>query len=511
MSKLTLNKIFSDGLVLQRGKAVKIFGEYEPSHIITVTITDCKGRTISSSRTKSDESGYFICTHEPLRVATGLTIQIVSDEGEKHIIHDVSVGDVYMACGQSNMEFFLKYDKDWEQTKNLPKNNLIHMFNVPQVAYEGQDKKTPGYGYWMVDGDNGYENFSAPGYSFARNIVDKLNIPIAIVGCNWGGSTASAWVNKEVLDTPTLRYYLDEYQAELDKWDSEELKKESLSAWEFEISPKHGQDFEPLLYGRDREWQLQYMKEHAGEPVIPMGPYNLNRPCGLFHHMLEPLIPMSICGVLWYQGESDAGYRASTYDSLLSGLINSWRKLWGIDFPFYIVQLAPFGKWLECGNEEYTIVREKQQLVAATLPDVYMCSIMDLGSYYDIHPKQKMEVGRRLSLLARHYYYGEDSLPCEAPKPTVAIRQDSNIIRIAFDYADELIIDEKIGDLKIYSGDTLLNYDSVTPVKNVLIITLTDNINSDNITVSYGYEDFSEIFIHNEAGLAIRPFRITNI
>ena len=206
-------------------------------------------------------------------------------------------------------------------------------------------------------------------------------------------------------------------------YSTEEMDQLSLDGWKFEDSPAHDLEFRPLLYGRDYTWQEDYMKQHTKDPLIPLGPYHINRPGGLYHMMLEPLHSFPIKGVIWYQGESDAGH-ADIYDTLLETLITDWRQKWNDDFPFLFVQLAPFGIWLECTSENYSVVREKQQLVSDTVPNTGMVSIMDIGSYYDIHPKEKMEVGRRLALLARGKVYGEDIL-CESPRLINAEKTDT--------------------------------------------------------------------------------------
>ena len=122
------------------------------------------------------------------------------------------------------------------------------------------------------------------------------------------------------------------------------MKTISLLAWEKIDTPSDYKKFEPLLYGLDREEQLEYMEKNGDGPVVPLGPYNENRPAGLYETMLQKVIPYTIAGALWYQGESDSGDRAKTYDLLLSSLIKAWRKDWDDEFPFILVQLAPFGE-----------------------------------------------------------------------------------------------------------------------------------------------------------------------
>lgn len=504
-----VDQLFQSGMVLQREKEIKIWGNAPAGSNVTATIGNNSGTIIANS------DYTFMITLPPMEAAENLVLVLTCDAPDTCPIElfSISIGDVWLACGQSNMEFFLKYDQDWEKVQKQPKNPHIHMYNTPQVAFEGHTTHSKtGYGYWFSDKDKGYEVFSAPAYSFAQNLQPSINIPIGLIGCNWGGSTASAWVPEEVLSTPPLDNYFREYEEAMEGLSPEEIRKQSIEGWAWEDSTQHYRDFEPLLYGRERAWQLNYMKEHAGEPVIPMGPYNLNRPSGLYHTMLSKLIPFPIKGVLWYQGESDAGNRAWMYDKLLSALITDWRKEWNDNFPFLLVQLAPFGKWLDCGNEEYTLVRQKQEIVCNTVDNTYLTSIMDLGSYYDIHPKAKMEVGRRLSLLARGHVYGEDNLLCDPPRYASGYRENNEIVIILNSSEGLHFTDDKDKtDIVLQINEQEYTPAAVAIANDNLVLTLPDEICDfhQEITVSVGWGDYSRIFISNKQGLSIAPFQTT--
>lgn len=513
-----LAEIFQSGMIFQREKNTVLFGDAVPS--ITITAAFYKDSSAIGhsppflcGSAKADEDGHFRITLPPRRAGEGylLSVTFHLPEIKSVLLENICFGDLWIAGGQSNMEFFLKYDRDWEQTKKLPRNPNIRMYNVPQRAFEGHTTHNrSGYGYWFDDSDPALALFSAPAYSFARNLQAAVQVPVGIIGCNWGGSTASAWVPEEALCAPPLDRYLKEYEEAFSKIPPEKLASESLLAWAFEDSAQHGMDFEPLLYGRDRDRQLQYMKDHAGDPAVPMGPYHHNRPCGLYHTMLSGLIPFSVKGVLWYQGESDAGSHAFMYDRLLTSLIQSWRKKWNDTFPFLIVQLAPFGVWLDCDNEGYAIVREKQASVSRSLPDVYMAGIMDLGSYYDIHPKEKMEVGRRLALLARGHIYGEKDLLCDAPEAVSAALFDKRHISIFFRHGNGLTIGDGRSDWNIKMQDRDIQPSEIAVKDDHLVLTLPFSVPDRHppLYVSLGWDDYAEIHIFNSAGLSVLPFQI---
>lgn len=539
-----LAELFQDHMMFQRDKKIHIWGKAPAGTRVTASFyREGDGETALSDSVESGtdkpvlaegtgqagKSGDFHVVLPPLPAGEGyqLSVRFEDDPGASILLKDILFGDIWLACGQSNMEFFLKYDRDWEKAKKLPRDPKIRLYNVPQRAFVGHtSRSTSGYGYWFDDSDPGLAFFSAPGYSFAREVREATGIPIGVIGCNWGGTTASAWVKEEVLSAPPLDRYLKEYEEAVAGIPAEKLATDSLAAWAFEDSPEHSADFEPLLYGRDREWQLAYMEKHAADPVIPMGPYNINRPAGLYHTMLSELIPFSIKGVLWYQGESDAGDYAPLYDKLLGSLIDSWRKAWGDPFPFLLVQLAPFGVWLDCDSKGYATVRERQALVADSLPDVHLASIMDLGSYYDIHPKEKMEVGRRLALLARGHVYEEEGLLCDAPKALRAFGTGDGQIIVTFLHGEGLTekmpgpgsrnpadnSEERTGSC----WNIQIDGQDIPPAKVLVeegrvLLTLPESAPRDfsNASVSLGWDDYAEIWLCNRAGLSAAPFKLT--
>lgn len=518
---LTLAPIFQSGMVLQREKPIVIWGCAPAGTTVTIQLDypaeqtpDTAGRRAADTEqlsegthTEVSPNGTWRCTLSPQDAGENyrLTVLCSSPDTEPLVLENVSIGDVWLAGGQSNMEFFLRYDADWENVRKYDKNPQIHMYNVPQLAFAGHAKDTAGYGFWFTEGEPGFDSFSAPGYSFARNIQPHLQVPIGIIGCNWGGTTATAWLDESCLSKEPLNVYLQEYEAAVKEYTPEKLEELSLKAWKFEDSPQHCADFMPLLYGRDRAWQEDYMKKHENDPVIPMGPWNINRPGGLYHEMLESLIPFSIKGVLWYQGESDSGH-ADIYDQLMEALITCWRGQWKDDFPFLFVQLAPFGVWLDCDSKGYTQVRQKQELVSKTVPHTGMVSIMDIGSYYDIHPKQKMEVGRRLALLARGKVYGEDIL-CESPEFLSAERTGQTItLQFRNGGALHCIEDAPISGFVLQQQDKEVPIDSVV-IQDETIVLRVDALTADPCTVDFAWADYAVVNVHNSAGLPIKPFQ----
>ena len=216
MTEFTLFPLFQSGMVIQRQKPIHIWGNAPAGSNVTVTLKD------SSITVDAEADGNFHAYLPAMDADTGCTLTVICvnassdrDESAKTvgqiILSDISIGDIWLACGQSNMEFFLRYDKDWESVKHYENNPQIRVYNVPQTAFPGHTtRNSTGYGRWIQSNDKDFETFSAPGYSFARNLQPHINIPIGIIGCNWGGTTATAWLDECNLKKEPLNIYLKE-------------------------------------------------------------------------------------------------------------------------------------------------------------------------------------------------------------------------------------------------------------------------------------------------------------
>jgi sialate O-acetylesterase len=515
MSEIVLPQIYQQHMMLQRNKTLKIRGQALSGSRITIVLDETRV-------TVPILDGHFSCDFPPQDAGWDKTLSFYLDDAAapELVLRDILIGDLWMACGQSNMEYFLRYDANWNETKQLPHNSNIRMYNVPRLAYAGQQKPQEECGYWFEEGDPAWPLFSAPGYSFARNLQTDLQIPIGIIGCNWGGTPACAWMGEQWLTQEPFTVFQEEYEAEVAKYSAEELEALSMEALAFEDSYRHQLEWRAVMYGLTAEEQQLWLKEHQGDPALPMGPWHHYRPSGLYHTMIETVAPLSITGFLWYQGESDSGH-AEIYDQTMAALIDCFRKTWQDEtLPFLFVQLAPFGHWLECGNENYAIVRNRQERAAQTVPGAYMTSIMDLGSYEDIHPKFKMEVGRRLALLAKGHVYGLEGL-FDSPEFASASRT-GNQVRLTFRHTGAEAPDEKehsdterkpglVCDAVPAEGFTVTQSGQLLPVvscqvmNNSVLLTL-DSPTGAPLHISYAEKDYCTTHIWNAAGLSLKPF-----
>lgn len=501
MAFIHLPQIFQDHMILQRDKPLHIWGSAKACSHITVVLNDC-------AQTATVENGQFSVTLPPQPAGRNCALLLYADycASPDIVLSDISIGDVWMACGQSNMEYFLRYDAHWNDTKKLPPNSDIRMYNCPRIAFEGQKRAQEECGRWFSEGDPAWPLFSAPGYAFARDLQPRLQVPVGIIGCNWGGTPACAWMDEETLKHPPLHIFLKEYLQACADVSPDFLYNYSMECWKYEDSYRHQLEWRAVMYGLTSTEQKLWLQEHKNDPVLPMGPYHHYRPAGLYHTMIQKIAPFSVKGFLWYQGESDADH-AEIYDQTLSALISCFRRVWkDEELPFLFVQLAPFRKWLNCTGEGFEIVRQRQETVSKTVPKTGMISVMDLGDEYDIHPKFKMEVGRRLALLARGKVYGE-TLLCESPEFSAASLKDRQII-FSFHHARGGLI----GDIHsrdafvITQGNQLLGIEACVLSGEQLILLLDHSPQDLPLHIAFAMQDYCPVHIWNKAGLPLKPF-----
>lgn len=521
---LTLPLMFQDHMVLQKDKIIKIWGKADADKKVNIML---QGRHF---QTRSDGAGRWDVSCGPFvqSFCEKMRIQCEEDVIE---LHDVQIGEVWIAGGQSNMEFYMRYDADLEQEKSAcPKPN-IRFLDYPKVSCQEQaatPEYTKNYGIWRKADAEQLERFSAAGYYFAKDISGKYNVPVGIIGCNWGGTPACAWMSEEAIKRGGGQVYLDEYNAALEKLDLEKYDREfgenmcavSLDPFANEVNEMLMQGVPPAeTFGR---WQkiIEKEPEKAKKSVgyYPlMGPKCERRPCGLYKFMLSQVAPYTSKGILWYQGETDGDCHPEVYETLFTELIREWRRLWGEDLPFLFVQIAPLEHWMDSTGEPYVKIRSAQQKVLESVPGTAMAVITDLGSQFDIHPKKKQPVGHRLALLAEHYVYGDD-IECEAPMLSSVSVSDGEL-NLFFEYAyNGLYLEEVLPDGKktdrsrleglqvLQDGCILDNADFSAEAEGNCVHVYGSGIKADRETeVRLAKTGWYCMNLYNSAGLPARP------
>jgi len=401
---VSLPNIFGDHMVLQREQANPVWGTADTGEAVTVTIDGQSHATVAA------EDGKWRVKLNPLNAGGPYTLSVTGNNSLS--FEDVLVGEVWFCSGQSNMGWVMKNTNHADvelATANNPQIRLI------AVAKDGtQELKDNFKGQWEVSTSESAAGFSAVGYLFGKRLQNALNVPVGLIDNSWGGSSAEAWVPRETLEAAGI------YDALLASWD------EKTAALTDEMQAARVDEF--------RAW------EAAGKPAPwkrwPNDPRNgQHRPANIYNGMVHPLTGYGIRGVIWYQGESNAG-RAYQYRELFPLLITTWRDLWQQgDFPFYWVQLADYqSEASEPGDDAWAELREAQTMTLS-LPNTGEAVIIDAGEGRDIHPRDKQTVADRLVRHALAKDYGYDMVSDSPSYASMAI--EGNTVTLAFDDVSE--------------------------------------------------------------------------
>jgi sialate O-acetylesterase len=252
-------------------------------------------------------------------------------------------------------------------------------------------------------------------------------------------------------------------------------------------------------------WKYKTAVDMNSLPPRPQSPDSPNRPSVLYNAMLHPLVPFTIGGAIWYQGESNAD-RAQQYRELFPLLINDWRKQWGYEFPFYFVQLASFlGSPSEPAVSSWAALREAQ-LNTLRVPNTGMAVTIDIGEMRDVHPKNKQDVGARLALLARANTYGEQIL-CSGPLYS-GYKVEGSKVRISFTYADGLKARDggKLRGFTVAGADGRY-HEAEAAVKGSEVVVWSPQVAAP-VAVRYAWADCpTNANLCNAANLPASPFR----
>ncbi|MBQ6678989.1 MAG: hypothetical protein IJM76_03115 [Lachnospiraceae bacterium] len=440
---LRLPRVFSDHMMLQREKPVKIFGTSDAGKTVKACLLDAGGNITAEAGAAADKEGHFTAVLPALSAGLDKTL-VLSDGDDTVTIRDVAVGEVWLAGGQSNMEYLMSTDAELKKERAglaaLPEEErrMFRFFDCPEYSFHGMEKllPLPNFGRWRCLTEEDIVYFSAVSYYFERKIQPLLGCPVAVIGCNWGGSRAVCWLPEETVLKAGAGIWLEEYEDGLKAVRDPDAAAEAYKKTPMNVlsDPEDPTPFERVLFpGFSREMQekAMTMMPAAEEGADVIGPLHPWRPCGLYETMLKTLMPYTLRGFLWYQGCSDETH-PELYAKLLQTLIEKWRA----DFedpalPFLEVQLAPFLSWLGCSGARYPEVRRAQEEAADITPDTWLASTGDAGMIYDIHPKHKRKPGERLGLLALRHVYGL-SIAADAPRALdMTYDGDTAVIRFA--------------------------------------------------------------------------------
>lgn len=378
-ARVKLPAIFGDHMMIQRDQPVHVWGEAEPGEDVTVRWKD---RAPVSA--KAGATGKWSVMLAPMPAGGPFELEV---RGQNTItLSDVIFGDIWVASGQSNMEWPLSRANNAQAEIAAATDGDIRLFKVNKKVSDVPLKDVEGS--WQRCSPETARTATAVGYFFARHLREKVKVPVGILESNWGGTPAEAWTSTVALASePALLPHLQDWARVMAAY------PDAQSSYE----------------ARRREWEAKRSQNPKEPPPgAPQGPGHAWTPGGLWNAMIAPITPFPIKGVIWYQGESNGGgFRPPLYEKLFETMIQDWRRAWGIgDFPFLFVQLANF----KTGRgSDWPLVREAQRRTLS-LRNTGMAVTIDIGNPDDIHPTNKQDVGLRLALAARAVAYGESIL-----------------------------------------------------------------------------------------------------
>ena len=449
-ANVTMSPLFGDHMVLQQGMSLPIWGMAEAGEQVTVVFVGQKVTTVAAA------DGRWRVNLQPVYLRS--SPDVLTIDGKNHLeFSDVLVGDVWLCAGQSNMGMPLSQSDRADEEIPRAHDASLRFFVVQQKS-AFQPQQTLG-GSWQLCTPASAADFSGVGYFFGRDLRKTTELPIGIIGAYCDGTPAQAWMSLSALKkAPSFSQCLADYDRVVHDFpkaihaypQQRAAYEETLADWENRVDVPYQKDLADWKTQCDEarsKLQAQPIKPEPAspKPKPPMAPDGGRQlPTAFFNGMIAPLIPYAMTGVIWYQGENNEGpVAALEYGRLFQRLIRSWRAAWGEGpFPFYFVGLANYYKPSaeavepmfdeeDNPNPSWAWLREGQS-AALLLPETGMVVATDLGDPHDIHPADKLDVGRRLALLARKNVYGE-KLVASGPIYR-SMKIEGHAIRLTFDF-----------------------------------------------------------------------------
>ena len=511
-AEVVLAPLFTDHAVLQRDKPLPIWGRADAGEKITVAFA---GQTHTTNATKD---GRWIVMLDALPAQVAGADLVVTGKNTV-IISDVLVGEVWLCSGQSNMEFTVDARAGtWQANARVERAAteiagarfpLIRHIRIAQtVAASPTDTvKTSG---WELTTPETVGGFTAVGYFFARDLFQKLNVPIGVINSSVGGTPVEAWLSPAALaSAPALTVVNERWTKNIAEYPAKKTQYDAdRAAWlAAEAAAKAAPVSSPIAKAKTKTPPLTphaaFLKANP-RPRAPRGPGDTWTPTGLFNGMINPLLPYALRGALWYQGESNTD-RPGEYRALFSALITAWRGHFGQgDFPFYFVQLANFKATYEPTPHQWPLLREAQT-ETLDLAQTGQAITIDIGNPDDIHPTNKQDVGRRLALLARNRIYG---ITGNDTGPTFAgLTREGSALRVKFTHATDGLVahDQPAQSLEIAGVDRVFHPAKARIVRDTLLVSAPEV--PEPIAVRYAWTNSPVANLFNGSGLPAAPFR----
>ena len=445
--RVVLPSVFSDHMVLQQKDTVLIWSRADINKTVSIT-GSWNGKTY---KVKTNGEGQW-----KTRIATpaaGGPYTISFDDGEKLVLKNILIGEVWLCSGQSNMEMPVK---GFGNQPILNSNDILFDADKAQIRlirYDRGQSRTPQYDgkstSWEISSAQTAREFSAVGFQYAQMLQRKLKVPIGMIMSTWGGTKIEAWMNAR---------------------------------------------------------SLEGFPEIKIPDIADTAKIGKNDPTVLFNAMINPFLGYGIRGVIWYQGEQNRG-NPKIYDQLMMAMVKEWRHLWEKDLPFYFVQIAPFRYKDTLGPAN--LLREAQLKASRQIPNSGMVVTMDVGAENFIHPPDKTTISKRLAWLAMAKTYGMTGIACESPVYK-SMEVEKDMVKISFDHADNGFssFGKTLSGFEIAGNDKIF-YPATARISGKLVIVKSEQVKNP-VAVRYAFSDWVEGTLFNTEGLPASPFRTDN-
>ncbi len=513
---MRLGALFSEHMILQRDKEVRVFGETEAATIIRVEVDGI-------SREEKVEGGRFVITLPPHPVGGPYTMTVtdLNDGDNPRVIRDVYYGEVWIANGQSNIEFEIQNARGGEKELSTAKLPFVRCFKCIKtpVIDEGVLENEL-HQAWYTCEDGHFRDMSGVGYFFAKKLYADLNVPIGMIDCYQGGTSISCWLSEERLEKyPEGRIYREEFEAAVEGQTEDDYNRLLL---EYNRLVSEYQERERAAKAKNPDITPEELSAQAGDYPWPppMGLKSAFRPSGLYHTMLERIMPVAARGLLYYQGEEDSG-KASGYCTLLTELIDEFRKDFrDAELPVFILQLPMFISRNTEDTRDWGYLREAQDLAVRSAEGVTLVPLIDLGEFDNVHPVDKKSPGERTEeeVLCRvyrdqergHIYAEFAGADLDGNRAVLRFRDTYGALQLK---KNELIDlrKETEGDDEghIYGLEVRLSGSGEWVVPKSFIDKDRVVLEADAAIegIRYGFFNYGRVNLYNQAGLPVAPFR----
>ena len=492
-----LAAVFGDHMVLARDKPIRIFGEAEDGLLINAMLNGHRAKSVA-------REGRFLITLPPMAAGGPYTLNVSTEDATIALV-DVYLGEVYLAGGQSNMEMPLREAQEGIALAASTNCPLLRYYQVAQHAWlDAAALTAERQSTWRVAIPGECADMSAVAFHFAIRLQAELGVAVGVVDCFWGGTSASCWMEEEVLrSTADGQALWDEITAQCSGKTAEQMAEDiaehdrAMQAWSDRVAE---------LTSTMSPVDLTRVYELAG--TCPWNPpkygHSPFRPAGLVHTMLKRVAPYGISGFLYYQGEEDARH-AWRYEALLTSLIRHWRTLfWDAELPFLFVQLPMYRLGNEADDFSWPLLRDAQARVAQSCRNTAMAVLIDAGELNNIHPADKKTVGKRLYLQALCHVYGRD-VAADSPRARDAYPEGQTMIvrlNARVTCSGEAALFEIAGDDGVF-------YPAAVKLEGAELQLTAPEVTAP-LHARYAWVNYGVVNVFGENGLPLAPFWLRN-